>query len=277
MNQEAHIYSPRYRTFMPVQAALESAECPLFVRLERDCSGPLSNQSAGLSGRQLQLLRRLLYRAPVEQLLRSCWLERRVYRGLPVTREEMRQILSLARYQDVDWDSQLLERINLGSCEAMVSFVLVPVLQWWESRCDAAAVTGVRGLAQLQVNFQQLRAHEVFWRQALAVAPESSRAQLEGVGQRQFRARSEMALLKGRLEALSCWSKQSWSAWERGMEHYLVSGQLGAFHPVPRVLAQLWEALESLGEDTQAVDAIRTWLYERNLCRAQDHLYWSSA
>lgn len=61
------------------------------------------------------------------------------------------------------------------------------------------------------------------------------------------------------------------------MEHYLASGQLGAFHPVPLVLAPFWDALESLGTDTRAMEAVRTWLYERDLCREQDHLYWSSA
>lgn len=277
MNQDAHIYNPRYRAFMSIQATIESRELPLSVRLESDCSGPLFNRYAGLSGRQLQLLRRLLHRVPLDQLLRSRWLQRRVNWGLSVTREEMRNILDLARHKAVDWDGLLAERINLGSCESMVAFVLVPVLQWWESRRDEVAVTGGCGLAQLKVHFQQLRAHEAFWRQALAVAPESSRVQLEGAGQRQLMARSEITRLVSRLEALSRWSRQSWSGWERGMEHYLASGQLDAFHPVPLVLAPFWEALESLGKDTQAVEAVRTWLYERDLCRAQDHLYWSSA
>ena len=277
MNQEAHTYNPRYRAFMSVQAAIESRECPLFVRLESDRSGPLLKQCAGLSGRQLKLLRRLLYRASLDQLLRSRWLQRRVNRGVSVTREDMRNILHLARRRNVNWDGLLPERINLGSCESMVAFVLVPVLQWWESQYDEVAVTGGCDLARLQVHFQQLRAHEAFWRQALAVAPESSRVQLEGAGQRQLKVRSEIASLVSRLEALSHWSRQSWTHWERGMEHYLASGQLGAFHPVPLVLAPFWEALESLGTDTQAMEAVRTWLYERDLCREQDHLYWSSA
>lgn len=277
MKQDAHIYNLRYRAGVPIVATIGSRECSLFARLESTCLAPPFNQQAGLSARQLRLLRRWRQRAPVEQLLRSRWLELRIRRGMPVTREEMRSILEWARHNEVDWDRVLPERINLGRCEPMLVAVLVPVLQWWESGCDEVAVTAVGELLEWQVHLRQLQAQEAFWRQAQAVAPESSRAQLAGAGQRQSRVRAEIARLVSRLEALSGWSRESWPAWERGVEHYLASGQLDAFHPVPPVLTPLWEALQVLGEDTQAVNRVRTWLYDRNLCRIQDHFYWSSA
>ena len=277
MNQEAHIYNPRYWVFMNAQTTINSMECPLFIRLERHPSGAHFKQCAGLSERQLLLLRRLLSRRQVEQLLRSRWLEQRVGRGQPVTREEVRIILDLARNKGRDWDHLLPERVNLASTESMVAFVLVPVFQWWVNRRDEAVASNVRRLAELQVHLRQLRAHEAFWRRAVAVAPQSSRAQLLGLEARQSWANAEIARLVSRLEGVSRWSRQAWPMWERGMAHYLASGKLDAFYPVPLVLTQLWQALESLSEDSLTVEAVRMWLYERNLCRIQDHFYWSSA
>lgn len=229
-----------------------------------------------ISSRQLSLLRRILTRNQLEQLLQSDWLQQRLVRGVALERGDLKVIIRKAMAGGNNWSLLLGERINLASPQDMLNWVLWPVFNWWENRLDEVSPSTRLALVEQETRIRQLWIKSEFWRQAVEADPDVVKRELSDTAKYQVQALAVKAGLLHKLRTVTQQSRQGWPHWSLGMAGYLAFGALEGFSPVPKALNSFWEALNALDEDPQAADFIRLWLHERCLCRAQDQFYWLS-
>lgn len=271
MSQQGHT-SPTQDLFSGRRVAVIQPESPNQSQLVGRQS-VLRYQDAGvISAQQMTLLQRLLPRTRLERLFGSIWFQRRFDIALPVSREELQQLLRIAGSdRDYDWLQQLGDDINLAEPQRLWHWVLYPLHYWWALHLEPLYGDRINELDQLQVMKCQLNAQSKFWQTALYMMPSDLErrivAQLASLCEREQKLEQLQTQSQARLQ-------QAWPAWYAGLGSKVSIERL---QPVPLELDTFWQALQALQaqpHDISAAATLHEWLVERGIALAQDHFYW---
>lgn len=243
-----------------------------------------SDTECDVNAHQIKLLSRVLCRESLDNLLQSTWFLRKKYCFVDITKEEIRDVVGLASsfntqqahstLTPMDWDKSLRATVNINEHMRLIQAVIKPLFIWWVQHLTPQLFTLYETKRELESQIKQCENIKSFEEKQLSNISDSFLS-LDDINIKLNSDKVRLIVINDLLQKdikllLENWKNEPVFNLEINNTLDYIQGVT----PRSELIKPLWKILNSIPENPENCQNLKTWLLERDLCLKNDEFLW---
>lgn len=233
---------------------------------------------------QIKILTRVLCRESLDNLLQSAWFLRKKYCFVDITKEEIRDIVDVARsfhtqqahstLTPMDWDKSLRATVNINEHMRLIQAVIKPLFIYWVQHLTPQLFTLYETQRELESQIKQCENIKSFESKQLSNTSDSFLS-LDDINIKLNSDKVRLIVINDLLQKDITLLLESWK--NEPVFNIEINNTLDYIQgvtPCSELIKSLWEILNSIPEHPENCQKLKDWLLERELCLKNDEFLW---
>ena len=234
--------------------------------------------------KQIKVLSRLLCREDLDSLLQSTWFLRKKHCSVEMSKNDIRDIIELARVSslssdnslplDIKWNDSLDATVNITERLRLIQAVIKPLFIWWVNHIAPQLFSLYEIKRDLELQINQCNNIKLFEEKQPSNNADSFLS-LDDINIKLDADKVRLMLIE---DLLSKELKILLDAWKIEpiftVEIKNTREYIQAVYPHSEILKPLWNILKTIPEHHDNCQKLKDWLLERSLCLNNDNFLW---
>ncbi len=240
--------------------------------------------ACNVNEQQIKILARILCRESLDSLLQSTWFLRKKYCFVDITKEEIRDVVSLARSSHtqqanstltpMDWDKSLKATVNINEHMRLIQAVIKPLFIWWVKHVTPQLFTLYQTKRELESQIKQCENIKSFEEKQLSNTSDSFLS-LDDINIKLNSDKVRLIVINDLLQKDVTLLLDNWK--NEPVFNIKINNTLDYIQkvtPNSELIKPLWDILNSIPEHPENCQKLKDWLLKRELCLNNDEFLW---
>lgn len=233
---------------------------------------------------QIKILSRFIYRESLDNLLRSTWFLRKKHCFVPISKEDIRHIITLKHISNLetpnaifsvnDWDEKLKAKVILSLHFRLIQVVIKPLFIWWVKQVTPQIFPLYETKRILELQIKQFNNIKLFEKKQPSYSDDSFLS-LEQIDAKLESDKSKLLAINELLQKEGQLLIEHWK--NEPIFNVEINNTLDYIRkttPNSELIKPLWNILNSIPEHPENCKKLKDWLLERELCLKNDEYLW---